>query len=123
MYYTNFVSSPNGYFHTVICNSQGFRNTTTVNHDLHYISWGSPPKQRPTSLTVNNFDDMVKSGAPFASKFAKDYPILDKIDKEILIRSDVQFTPGGWCVGSPEILFPNLHTKIGFYLLHSLIKR
>lgn len=101
MYYTNFVSSPEGYFHTIICNSEGFQNTT-VNHDLHYIAWDHPPKQHPTSLTVKNFDDMVKSGAPFARKFAKDDPVLDKIDKELLGRSDGQFTPGGWCVGSRE---------------------
>jgi hypothetical protein len=53
-------------------------------------------------LTVNNFDDMVKSGAPFARKFSKDEHVLDKIDKEILGHSDGQFTPSGWCVGSRE---------------------
>ncbi|KAH9288803.1 hypothetical protein KI387_032920 [Taxus chinensis] len=101
MYYTNFVSSPEGYFHTVICNVQEFRNTT-VNHDLHYIAWDTPPKQHPKLLSSKDFDDMVKSGAPFARKFPKDDPVLDKIDKELLGRSEGQFTPGEWCVGSRE---------------------
>ncbi|GLT65708.1 hypothetical protein SLA2020_381220 [Shorea laevis] len=51
MYYANFLSSPEGYFHTVICNAPEFRNTT-VNHDLHFISWDNPPKQHPHFLTV-----------------------------------------------------------------------
>ena len=44
MYYTNFVSSCEGYFQTVICNSREFRNTT-VNSDLHFIQWDTPPLQ------------------------------------------------------------------------------
>lgn len=99
MYYTNFISSPEGYFHTVICNSQEFQNTS-VNHDLHFIKWHTPPKQHPMLLTSNHFDEMIESGAPFARKFPKGDPVLDKIDKEILGRSNGQFTPGGWCAGS-----------------------
>ncbi|XP_034693700.1 beta-glucuronosyltransferase GlcAT14C isoform X2 [Vitis riparia] len=99
MYYTNVLSSPEGYFHTVICNHKDYQNTT-VNHDLHYIRWDNPPKQHPITLTVEHFNDMVNSGAPFARKFAKDDPVLNKIDKELLKRLDGQFTPGGWCVGN-----------------------
>ncbi|KAJ0474355.1 putative glycosyl transferase, family 14, beta-glucuronosyltransferase GlcAT14A/B/C [Helianthus annuus] len=51
MYYANFISSPEGYFHTVICNAKEFRNTT-VNSDLHFISWDNPPKQHPHYLTL-----------------------------------------------------------------------
>ncbi|KAI8014031.1 Beta-glucuronosyltransferase GlcAT14C [Camellia lanceoleosa] len=99
MYYTNFLSSPEGYFHTVICNHKDYQNTT-VNHDLRYMAWDNPPKQHPMNLTVEHFDDMVQSGAPFARKFAKDDPVLNKIDKELLRRSDGRFTPGGWCGGN-----------------------
>ncbi|KAF8020601.1 hypothetical protein BT93_G1132 [Corymbia citriodora subsp. variegata] len=99
MYYTNFLSSPEGYFHTVVCNHKDYQNTT-VNHDLHYSRWDNPPKQHPIMLTMEHFDDMVQSGAPFARKFEKDNPVLDKIDKELLMRSDGQFTPGAWCMGS-----------------------
>ncbi|KAI3443023.1 uncharacterized protein J3R85_000375 [Psidium guajava] len=99
MYYTNFLSSPEGYFHTVVCNHKDYQNTT-VNHDLHYSMWDSPPKQHPIALTMEHFDDMVQSGAPFARKFEKDDPVLNRIDKELLMRLDGRFTPGGWCMGS-----------------------
>lgn len=98
MYYTNFVSSPEGYFHTVICNSKEFINTA-IGHDLHYIAWDNPPKQHPKSLSLKDFDNMVKSKAPFARKFHKNDPALDKIDKELLGRTH-RFAPGGWCIGS-----------------------
>ncbi|XP_075671401.1 beta-glucuronosyltransferase GlcAT14A-like [Castanea sativa] len=100
MYYTNFVSSPEGYFHTVICNTPEFRNTA-ISHDLHYIAWDTPPKQHPLSLTMKDFDKMVKSNAPFARKFAKNDPVLDKIDKELLGRTN-RFAPGAWCTGSSD---------------------
>lgn len=99
MYYANFVSSPEGYFHTVLCNTREFENTT-VNHDLHFIKWDTPPKQHPLSLGLEDFDNMKNSGAAFARKFQKDDPVLDKIDRELLGRIDDSFTPGGWCVGS-----------------------
>ena len=99
MYYTNFLSSPEGYFHSVVCNHKDYQNTT-VNHDLHYIRWDNPPKQHPISLTIEHFEDMIQSGAPFARKFEKDDPVLDKIDKEVLRRSSGRLTPGGWCAGN-----------------------
>ncbi|KAL4348924.1 hypothetical protein GQ457_17G024120 [Hibiscus cannabinus] len=100
MYYTNFISSPEGYFHTVICNTDEFSGTA-ISHDLHYIAWDTPPKQHPKSLSMKDFDNMVKSNAPFARKFHKNDPVLDKIDKEILGRTD-RFAPGAWCIGSSE---------------------
>ncbi|KAL7185614.1 hypothetical protein ACSBR2_027538 [Camellia fascicularis] len=100
MYYTNFISSPEGYFHTVICNTEEFRETA-IGHDLHYIAWDNPPKQHPLSLTINDLDKMLNSTAPFARKFAKDDPVLDKIDKELLGRTN-RFAPGAWCVGRSD---------------------
>ncbi|KAG5564489.1 hypothetical protein RHGRI_000613 [Rhododendron griersonianum] len=95
MYYSNFLSSPEGYFHTVICNSEEFRNTT-VNHDLHFISWDNPPKQHPHFLTDNDFQRMLDSNAPFARKFGRNESVLHKIDSEILGRIDDGFVPGSW---------------------------
>ncbi|XP_010920618.2 beta-glucuronosyltransferase GlcAT14C [Elaeis guineensis] len=99
MYYTNFLSSTEGYFHTVICNSKDFQNTT-VNHDLRFMMWDNPPRQDPLNLTSQNFDLMVDSGAPFARTFTKDDPVLDRIDRELLGRSSGRFSQGGWCLGS-----------------------
>lgn len=101
MYYTNFISSPEGYFHTVLCNAPEFIHTV-VNHDLHYIAWDNPPKQHPHVLSHNHTEDMIASGAAFARKFNRDTPILDIIDTRLLRRKKGSFTPGGWCAGEPE---------------------
>ncbi|KAF9610601.1 hypothetical protein IFM89_023489 [Coptis chinensis] len=100
MYYTNFLSSPEGYFQTVICNVPEFVDTT-INHDLHYISWDNPPKQHPHTLSTNDTANLIASDAPFARKFKTDDPVLDMIDKELLGRTNASFTPGGWCSGKP----------------------
>ncbi|KAG9444930.1 hypothetical protein H6P81_016270 [Aristolochia fimbriata] len=123
MYYTNFLSSPEGYFHTVICNSKDYQNTT-INHDLHYIKWHTPPRQHPMTLRSAHFDAMVASGAPFARKFVKDDTVLDRIDRVLLGRSRGRFTPGGWCTGNsflgrdpctsygfPEVLKPTVNSR------------
>ncbi|RWW72978.1 hypothetical protein BHE74_00019179, partial [Ensete ventricosum] len=96
LYYTNFISSPEGYFQTVICNSKDHQNTT-VNHDLHYISWDNPPKQHPLTLGLKDYRRMILSSVPFARKFKKNDPVLDKIDRELLRRRNGQFAHGGWC--------------------------
>ncbi|KAK1285128.1 hypothetical protein QJS10_CPB20g01007 [Acorus calamus] len=123
MYYSNFLSSSESYFHTVLCNSQEFQNTT-INHDLHYVVWDNPPGQQPITLTSKHFKGMAESGAPFARLFDKDDPVLDLIDRDLLRRSDGQLTPGGWCVqrsvfggdpcsvfGNPAILKPSLRSR------------
>lgn len=101
MYYANFISSPEGYFHTVICNAQDFRNTT-VNSDLHFISWDNPPKQHPHHLNHADMKRMIDSNAPFARKFRRDEPVLDEIDSVLLSRGPGLVVPGGWCIGSKE---------------------
>lgn len=98
MYYANFLSSPEGYFHTVICNADEFRNTT-VNHDLHFISWDNPPKQHPHFLSSNDYQRMVDSNAPFARKFGRSESVLDKIDAELLGREPDGYAPGSWFSG------------------------
>ncbi|XP_050122607.1 beta-glucuronosyltransferase GlcAT14A-like [Malus sylvestris] len=99
LYYTNFVSSPEGYFQTVICNSEDYKNTT-VNHDLHYITWDTPPKQHPRSLGLRDLRRMILSNRPFARKFKKNAPVLNKIDRDLLKRHRGQIAYGGWCSGS-----------------------
>ncbi|XP_004489650.1 beta-glucuronosyltransferase GlcAT14B [Cicer arietinum] len=96
LYYTNFVSSPEGYFQTLICNSKDYKNTT-ANSDLHYITWDNPPKQHPKSLGLRDYRKMVLSNRPFARKFKRNDIVLDKIDRELLKRHHGQFSFGGWC--------------------------
>ncbi|XP_020106043.1 beta-glucuronosyltransferase GlcAT14A-like [Ananas comosus] len=131
MYYTNFVSAPEGYFQTIICNTPDFA-PTAVNHDLHYISWDVPPKQHPHVLSLADADAMIGSGAPFARKFARDDPVLDKIDVELLgllqpLANGTGFVPGGWCAGSPPCSkvgdIGRLHPGPGAKRLAGLIDR
>ncbi|XP_042054186.1 beta-glucuronosyltransferase GlcAT14C-like [Salvia splendens] len=96
MYYTNFLSASEGYFHTVMCNHKHYQNTT-VNHDLHFIKWEDTRREQPVNLTLDDFERMVESGAPFAHKIGSD-TVLNKIDRVLLRRSASQFTPGGWCM-------------------------
>jgi len=99
MYFTNFLSSSEGYFHTVICNSEYYQNTT-INSDLRFMAWDNPPRTHPVNLTTEHFDSMANSGAPFAHSFTNDSPVLDMIDTKLLGRAPDRFTPGGWCLGS-----------------------
>ncbi|GAU33732.1 hypothetical protein TSUD_52650 [Trifolium subterraneum] len=101
MYYTNFLSSPEGYFQTVACNVPEL-SKTIVNSDLHYISWDIPPKQHPHVLNINDTDKMIASGAAFARKFNQDDSAMDLIDKKFLRKRHGLFTFGGWCSGKPK---------------------
>ncbi|KAJ4957327.1 hypothetical protein NE237_014110 [Protea cynaroides] len=101
MYFTNTPSSQANYFQTAICNSMEF-NKTMVNHNLQYVSWDDPPKQKPCTLGLNDFDDMIKSGAAFGTPFPLDDPVLDHIDKEILNRGSGRIVPGGWCLSESD---------------------
>lgn len=98
MYFTNVILSDEGYFHSVICNSPEFRNTT-VNNDLRYVIWDSPPKMEPHFLNVSDYDQTVQSGAAFARQFQRDDPVLNMIDEKILKRGRNRVVPGAWCTG------------------------
>uniref|UniRef100_A0A453TBR1 Protein xylosyltransferase n=1 Tax=Aegilops tauschii subsp. strangulata TaxID=200361 RepID=A0A453TBR1_AEGTS len=92
------VSSPEAYFHTMACNAEEFRNTT-VNHDMHYISWGGSPARQPELINSSHWDGMLGSDAPFACNFGQDNPVLDRIDAELLSRQPGMLAPGSWSIG------------------------
>ncbi|CAH9061989.1 unnamed protein product [Cuscuta europaea] len=120
LYYTNFVSSPEGYFQTLVCNSdEGYKNTT-VDHDLHYITWDVPPKQHPKSLGLKDYRRMVLSNRPFARKFKRNDPtVLDKIDRELLKRrGDGHFSLGGWCYNKDQRKCSTLQSEMYGVLQH-----
>ncbi|KAL1195764.1 Beta-glucuronosyltransferase GlcAT14B [Cardamine amara subsp. amara] len=86
----------------VICNVPEF-SKTAVNHDLHYIAWNNPPRQHPLALSLRDMEQMIARGSAFGRKFRSNDPVLDKIDQELLKRTnETGFTPGGWCGGKPE---------------------
>lgn len=98
MYFTNVVLSQEGYFHSVICNTPEFKNTT-INSDLRFMIWDNPPKMEPQYLNLSDYDKMVESGAAFARQFHKDDPVLNMVDEKILKRGSSRATPGAWCTG------------------------
>ncbi|KAG8503574.1 hypothetical protein CXB51_001557 [Gossypium anomalum] len=98
MYFNNVMLSEESYFHSVICNSLEFKNTT-VNGDLRYMIWDSPPKTEPHFLNDSDYDRMAQSGAAFARQFQKDDPVLDMIDEKILKCGRNRAVPGAWCTG------------------------
>ena len=51
---------------------------------------------------MKDFNNMVKSGTPFARKFPREDKVLDRIDRELLHRSEGRFTPGACCDWSFE---------------------
>ncbi|GJX98518.1 hypothetical protein Tco_0355537 [Tanacetum coccineum] len=53
-------------------------------------------------LCMDHMQKMIESNAPFARKFHRDDPVLDKIDSELLFRGSEMIVPGGWCIGSRE---------------------
>ncbi|KAM7466211.1 hypothetical protein LguiB_013773 [Lonicera macranthoides] len=95
MYLSNTASSQSFYFPTAICNSRHF-NKTIINRSLQYSIFNS--KNRPTPLNISNFDDMIQSGAAFASPFLPDDQVLNRIDLEVLSRGPGNLVPGGWCL-------------------------
>ncbi|KAL4316226.1 hypothetical protein AHAS_Ahas15G0263900 [Arachis hypogaea] len=98
MYFTNVKLSQEGYFHSVICNTPEFKNTT-VNGDLRYMIWDNPPQIEPQNLNISDYNKMVESGAAFARQFRANDPVLDMIDEKILHRGRNQAVPGAWCSG------------------------
>ncbi|OMO88105.1 Glycosyl transferase, family 14 [Corchorus olitorius] len=98
MYFNNAMLAEESYFHSVICNSPEFKNTT-VNSDLRYMIWDSPPKMEPHFLNISDYEQMAQSGAAFARQFEKDDPVLDIVDEKILKRGRNRPAPGAWCTG------------------------
>ena len=100
MYLSNMPLPHRKYFQTVLCNSPRF-NRTVVNHDLHFSTWDeSSSKNEPHLLTRADTENMTRSSAAFGTGFAKDDPVLDHIDEEILRRLPGQPALGGWCIGA-----------------------
>ncbi|XP_077217191.1 beta-glucuronosyltransferase GlcAT14A-like isoform X1 [Tasmannia lanceolata] len=84
MYFANVAFPMESYFHTVLCNSPDFQNTT-VNSDLRYSVWDTPSELESQFLTLSShYEGMVTSGAAFARRFKEGDPILLKVDEDIL---------------------------------------
>lgn len=99
MYMTNVNHPLKSYFHTVICNSPHFQNTT-INTDLSFMKWENPAYEEPQILKMPDYDKLLashKTAAIFARPFEEDDPVLKKIDENVLNRSANGIVPGKWC--------------------------
>lgn len=95
MYLSNVAYPLESYFHTVLCNSPEFKNTS-INNDLRYVIWDSVIEE-PQFLTMSHLDNMLASGAAFAKPFQSNDPVLTKIDEHVLRRTPNSLVPGKWC--------------------------
>ena len=96
LYFSNAIIPQEGYFQSVACNSPEFKNTT-VNSDMRFIEWDTPPQMEPHFFNSSDFAKIVASSAPFARQFRGGEPLLDDIDEKLLGRRRGQAVPGGWC--------------------------
>ncbi|KAM6561889.1 hypothetical protein CsatB_021887 [Cannabis sativa] len=98
MYISNVIYPLESYFHTLLCNSNLFKNTTILNDDLSYTLWDST-FEISQLLTISHFDQLMSSTgtSAFARPFEANDPVLDKIDVTILNRTRKGFVTGEWC--------------------------
>lgn len=97
MYFSNVAFPLESYFHTVLCNSADFDNTT-VGNDLRYIIWDStPPHGEAHVLNISHYDKMISSGAVFARPFREGDTVLDMLDHNVINRLPNSVVPGEWC--------------------------
>ncbi|TYH47532.1 hypothetical protein ES332_D10G003900v1 [Gossypium tomentosum] len=93
MYFTNVAYPLETYFHTVICNSFEFQNTTLSN-DLRYDIIPKSPK--PKILNTSKYGEIVAGESVFAQPIQEDDPLLNMIDEDVLHRMPDNFVPGSW---------------------------
>ncbi|PPD83041.1 hypothetical protein GOBAR_DD20029 [Gossypium barbadense] len=118
MYFTNVAYPLETYFHTVICNSFEFQNTTLSN-DLRYDIIPKSPK--PKILNTSKYGEIVAGESVFAQPIQEDDPLLNMIDEDVLHRMPDNFVPGSWSScqdidtvkpGSKGIKLASLLTKL-----------
>ncbi|XP_061354351.1 beta-glucuronosyltransferase GlcAT14C-like [Gastrolobium bilobum] len=98
MFFSNVAYPVESYFHTVLCNSPEFQNTT-VDNNLMYNLWDTDPSESQL-LDLSHYDTMLETGAAFARPFGEGDLFLEKIDELILNRSSNGLVHGEWCSNS-----------------------
>ncbi|XP_004507022.1 beta-glucuronosyltransferase GlcAT14C-like isoform X1 [Cicer arietinum] len=98
MFFSNVAYPMESYFHTVLCNSQEFKNTI-VDNNLIYSLFDNDPSESQL-LDMSHYDTMMEIGAAFARPFGENDLVLEKIDDLVLNRSLNGFVQGEWCSSS-----------------------
>ncbi|XP_042483615.1 beta-glucuronosyltransferase GlcAT14A-like [Macadamia integrifolia] len=97
MYFNNVAYPLESYFHTVLCKSPKFQNTS-ANNDLRFIEWNNPLDMETNFLNLSHYKRMVLSGSIFARPFQEGNLVLQKVDEIILKRRPDGFVPRKWCL-------------------------
>ncbi|XP_028772048.1 beta-glucuronosyltransferase GlcAT14C-like [Neltuma alba] len=102
MFFTNMVYPIESYFHTLLCNSIDFHNTS-IDNFLMFSLWDTDPSESQF-LDLSHYDSLLESGAAFARPFAHNDLVLDKIDDLILntCPSYSGVVSGQWCSSKPD---------------------
>ncbi|XP_019196613.1 PREDICTED: beta-glucuronosyltransferase GlcAT14A-like [Ipomoea nil] len=90
LYYTNVVSPLESYFHTLVCNTPEFQNST-VNRDLRLHTVKG-------ALNLLQRDEFTSDLAVFARTFEKDDEAMEGLDRNVLNRAPDGLVPGKWCL-------------------------
>lgn len=98
MFFSNVAYPMETYFHTVLCNSQEFKNTT-VDNNLIFSLFDTDPSESQL-LDMSHYDTMMETGAAFARPFGEGDLVLEKIDDLALNRTLNGFVQGEWCSSS-----------------------
>lgn len=98
MFFSNVAYPMETYFHTVLCNSHEFKNTT-VDNNLIFSFFDIDPSESQL-LDMSHYDTMMETGAAFARPFGEGDLVLEKIDDLVLNRTLNGFVQGEWCSSS-----------------------
>lgn len=107
MFFTNVPYPLESYFHTLLCNSIPFKNTSfDIFNTLVFSLWDTDPSESQT-LDLSHYHTLIQSGAAFARPFDADDLILDKIDDLILHRSSPNALVSGFWCSQKLVLLPH----------------
>ncbi|KAF9612969.1 hypothetical protein IFM89_004672 [Coptis chinensis] len=97
MYFTNAVNPLEYYFHTILCNSPHFQNTS-INSNLRYLTQDNHRNMEPQFLDLSQYKNMLGSRSAFAGQFKEWDLVLKKLDEDILKRVPDGLVAGQWCL-------------------------
>ncbi|CAA2958556.1 beta-glucuronosyltransferase 14C-like [Olea europaea subsp. europaea] len=95
MYLTNSLFPLESYFHTILCNTPEFQNTT-INTDLRYIVKDIAIEVEHGALNMSSYDEW-STRAIFARPLRENDPMMLVIDRFILKRPQEKLVLGARC--------------------------
>lgn len=71
------------FFQSILLNAEEKISKNILNQSLQYINWAKPRREHPEDISLEDLDEILKSGKFIARKFEaeQDTAILDKLDE------------------------------------------